>query len=100
MEKFTFIDISEKSAQHSYDIITKMCEDGTLGAMQPDEIVPLVMDEEKEWADKFPDQCFDLIVSNMTMHWVNDIEGTFKRFHDSLEPDGAFLAASVGGESF
>lgn len=71
-----------------------------MGDKQPDEIEVKVMDEEKQWATEFPDQCFDLIVSNMTMHWINDIEGVFRRFHDSLEPDGAFVAGSVGGDSF
>ena len=54
VEKFTFIDASERSAEHSYAQITKMCEDGSLGDRQPDEIEPKVMDEEKQWATEFP----------------------------------------------
>ncbi len=33
---------------------------------------------------------FDLIVSNMSLHWVNDLPG-------ALKPDGLFLAALAGG---
>lgn len=62
-------------------------------------MIPMVIDEEKEWAEKFKAEELDLIVSNMTLHWVNDLESTLKSFRDTLEPDGVFMASSFGGDT-
>ncbi len=59
----------------------------------------MVIDEESQWAEKFKDAELDLIVSNMTLHWVNDLEATFKSFNDSLVPDGVFMASAFGGDT-
>ena len=42
---------------------------------------------------------FDLIVSNMKMHWYNDVETSLKNYHKSLKPDGAFISTSLGGDT-
>ncbi|KAF1330510.1 Atpase, partial [Globisporangium splendens] len=47
----------------------------------------------------FPPQHFDLIMSNLSLHWVNDLPNTFKQILDSLKPDGAFVGAVLGGDS-
>ncbi|MCZ4282164.1 methyltransferase domain-containing protein [Kiloniella laminariae] len=42
---------------------------------------------------------FDLVISNLCLHWVNDLPGTFVQINRCLKPDGLFLAAMIGGES-
>ena len=54
----------------------------------------LVADEEYL---PFAPACFDLIVSSLSLHWVNDLPGTLIQIRDSLKPDGLFLAALFGG---
>jgi hypothetical protein len=35
----------------------------------------------------------------MSLHWLNDIEGSLKNYSNSLVPDGAFISASLGGDT-
>jgi NADH dehydrogenase [ubiquinone] 1 alpha subcomplex assembly factor 5 len=42
---------------------------------------------------------FDLIVSNASLHWVNDLPGALAQIHLALRPDGLFLSALLGGET-
>ena len=55
--------------------------------------------EEKEWIEKFGEQSFDLIINNMSLHWNNDVEGLLRGFHECLVPNGAFISASLGGDT-
>lgn len=56
----------------------------------------LVVDEEFL---PFPRQHFDLVMSSLALHWVNDLENTFRQVLETLKPDGAFIAAVLGGDS-
>ena len=47
----------------------------------------------------FKDASFDLIVSNLAMHWVNDLPGAMLQANRALKPDGLFLASIFGGET-
>jgi NADH dehydrogenase [ubiquinone] 1 alpha subcomplex assembly factor 5 len=42
---------------------------------------------------------FDLIVSNLGLHWVNDLPGALAQIKNALKPGGLFLAALIGGNS-
>ncbi len=42
---------------------------------------------------------FDLVISNLVLHWVNDLPGTLIQVRRVLKPDGLFLASMVGGTS-
>lgn len=42
---------------------------------------------------------YDLIVSNLLMHWVNDLPGALIQMQRALKPDGLFIASLFGGES-
>jgi SAM-dependent methyltransferase len=53
----------------------------------------LVADEE---ALPFAPACFDLVTSNLSLHWVNDLPGSLLQIRHSLKPDGLFLAAMFG----
>ena len=54
-----------------------------------------VLDE--EGALPFAPASVDLIVSNLDMHWINDLPGFLKRCKQALKPDGVFLASMLGG---
>lgn len=40
---------------------------------------------------------FDLVLSAMDLHWVNDLPGTLIQIARILKPDGLFLGAMLGG---
>jgi SAM-dependent methyltransferase len=42
---------------------------------------------------------FDLVLSAMTLHWVNDLPGTLIQIARILKPDGLFLGAMLGGST-
>jgi len=54
----------------------------------------VVADEE---ALPFAAQRFDLVMSAMSLHWVNDLPGTLIQIARILKPDGLFLGAMLGG---
>ncbi len=41
----------------------------------------------------------DLVVSNLSLHWVNDLPGAFTQVRRALKPDGLFLCTLFGGET-
>ena len=46
--------------------------------------------------DRASDESFDLIISLLSLHWVNDLPGDLLRIRRALRPDGLFLAALFG----
>lgn len=40
---------------------------------------------------------FDIVVSNLSLHWVNDLPGALSQIRMALRPDGLFLAQVFGG---
>lgn len=81
-----------------------------LGALGPEE--PVVIDLCPEClggraravvADEeflpFAEGHFDLVISNLALHWVNDLPGVLVQARRALKPDGLFLAAMFGGET-
>jgi len=44
-------------------------------------------------------QSLDLVLSNLSLHWVNDLPGCLAQIMQALKPDGLFLSAVLGGES-
>lgn len=51
-----------------------------------------------EWLP-FADASFDLVISCLSLHWVNDLPGTLVQIRRVLKPDGLFLCAMLGGET-
>jgi NADH dehydrogenase [ubiquinone] 1 alpha subcomplex assembly factor 5 len=39
---------------------------------------------------------FDAILTNMSLHWVNDLPGVFKQLNGILKPDGLFMGSLLG----
>ncbi|MDR3448259.1 MAG: methyltransferase domain-containing protein [Alphaproteobacteria bacterium] len=47
----------------------------------------------------FDPQSFDLIASNLGLHWANDVPGALKQIHNTLKPEGLFIATLIGEQS-
>ncbi|NVK20166.1 MAG: methyltransferase domain-containing protein [Methylocystaceae bacterium] len=47
----------------------------------------------------FGSEKFDLIVSNLSLHWVNDLPGALVQIYRALKPDGLFIATMFGIET-
>ena len=47
----------------------------------------------------FADQKFDLVFSNLDLHWVNDLPGSLVQIARALKSDGLFLGAIFGGDT-
>jgi len=56
----------------------------------------LVADEE---VLPFANNAFDLVMSSLALHWVNDLPGALVQINHALKPDGLFLGAMFGGET-
>jgi SAM-dependent methyltransferase len=56
----------------------------------------VVADEE---ALPFAESSLDLVLSVLSLHWVNDLPGTLLQIARALKPDGLLLAAMIGGDS-
>lgn len=41
----------------------------------------------------------DLVISNLSLHWANDLPGALIQIRRALKPDGLFLAAMLGGDT-
>jgi len=69
----------------------------------PDEdfdVVPTrsVVDEER-LLDAIDENSQDCIVSNLGLHWVNDLPGALSQIRRALKPDGVFIGAMFGGDT-
>lgn len=53
----------------------------------------------EEDALPFGGASFDLVMSCLSLHWVNDLPGALHQLRHALKPDGLFLAALFGGET-
>ena len=47
----------------------------------------------------FAHNSFDLVVSNLSLHWVNDLPGALVQIKNAMRPDGLFLATLLGGQT-
>lgn len=52
-----------------------------------------------EEALPFAAGAFDLVMSNLGLHWVNDLPGALVQIRQALKPDGLFIASMLGGET-
>lgn len=60
------------------------------------QVTKKVIDEENL---SFEANSFDMVISCLSLHWINDLPGCFKRINNSLKNDGIFLAAVFGGDT-
>ena len=52
-----------------------------------------------EEALPFAEASFDLVISNLALHWVNDLPGALVQIRRALKPDGLFLASLFGPDT-
>ena len=69
---------------------------GTIIATEPAAAYGVAADEE---ALPFADGSLDLVVSALSLQFVNDLPGTLIQIRRALKPDGLLLAALIGGDS-
>ncbi len=68
----------------------------TLSGLGAPPLLRVVGDEE---ILPFRNESFDLIVSALSLHLVNDLPGALVQLRRALKPDGLFLGAVLGGSS-
>ncbi|XP_068752516.1 arginine-hydroxylase NDUFAF5, mitochondrial-like [Montipora capricornis] len=78
-------------------IMTDISEN-MLAQCQPCEFPTLKLAADEEFLP-FAQNSFDLVVSSLSLHWVNDLPGTFRQIMHCLKDDGAFIGAMFGGET-
>ena len=59
---------------------------------------PMRLVADEEWLPIRADS-LDLVVSALSLHWVNDLPGALVQIRRALKPDGLLLAAMLGGET-
>jgi len=47
----------------------------------------------------FAENALDLVISNLSLHWVNDLPGALAQIRRAIKPDGLLLATLFGGET-
>jgi SAM-dependent methyltransferase len=66
-------------------------------AAQPDATTTVVVADEERLP--FRDASLDLVLSALTLQFVNDLPGALLQIRRALKPDGLFLAALLGGDT-
>ncbi|KAM6940253.1 arginine-hydroxylase NDUFAF5, mitochondrial [Xenentodon cancila] len=82
VERLFLTDISQQTLKHQ-----RRTEIPTHCVLADEEFLP------------FKENTFDLVVSSLTLHWINDLPGALKQIQQVLKPDGVFIGALVGGET-
>ncbi|KAK0081825.1 hypothetical protein PV325_011507 [Microctonus aethiopoides] len=79
-------------------IMADMCSAYIDQAQLPEQVnvEKKVLDEESFSLDE---NSLDLVISCLSLHWVNDLPGCFNKIIASLKNDGVFMAAIFGGET-
>jgi SAM-dependent methyltransferase len=76
--------------------IANLIETGMSERHGDDNRMDAVVDEEFL---PFAANSLDLVLSNLSLHWVNDLPGALIQIRRALKPDGLFLAAMLGGDT-
>ena len=87
-------DTSPLAVQNSIDRAIERRNDGKLHNVK--NTYSFVCDEEFL---PFKEKQFDIVLSNLNLHWVNDLPSALKQVKDCLKPDGVFLCSMLGGST-
>ena len=63
------------------------------------EFVQICTDEEDQNPFGIPDRSVDMVVSNLSMHWVNDLETTMTSIRQVMKRDSMLLMSMFGGNT-
>ncbi|XP_036085571.1 arginine-hydroxylase NDUFAF5, mitochondrial isoform X3 [Rousettus aegyptiacus] len=80
--KFFQADIAENALKNTLEM-----EIPTVSVLADEEFLP------------FRENTFDLVVSSLSLHWVNDLPRALEQIHYVLKPDGVFIGAMFGGDT-
>ncbi|XP_007450256.1 PREDICTED: NADH dehydrogenase [ubiquinone] 1 alpha subcomplex assembly factor 5 isoform X1 [Lipotes vexillifer] len=80
--KFFQTDIAENALKNALEM-----EIPTVSVLADEEFLP------------FRENIFDLVVSSLSLHWVNDLPRALEQIHCVLKPDGVFIGALFGGDT-
>ncbi|KAF5022009.1 hypothetical protein F66182_5966 [Fusarium sp. NRRL 66182] len=47
----------------------------------------------------FESASFDLVLSSLSLHWINDLPGILTQINNVLKPDSPFIGAMLGGDT-
>ena len=56
-----------------------------------------VLDDEE--ALPYGAETFDLVLSSLSLHWINDLPGVLSQINNILKPDAPFIGAMLGGDT-
>ncbi|KAI5462245.1 S-adenosyl-L-methionine-dependent methyltransferase [Mariannaea sp. PMI_226] len=56
-----------------------------------------VIDDEE--SVPFAPNSFDLVMSSLSLHWINDLPGVLSQINNVLKPDCPFIGAMLGGDT-
>jgi len=76
--------------------IATLIETSLSAAHGRDNRLDVIADEEFQ---PFAANSMDLVLSNLSLHWTNDLPGTLIQIRRALKPDGLFMAAMLGGNT-
>ncbi|KAG8405511.1 hypothetical protein J3458_022161 [Metarhizium acridum] len=54
---------------------------------------------EDEESIPFGPDSFDLVMSSLSLHWINDLPGVLSQINSILKPDSPFIGAMLGGDT-
>jgi len=54
---------------------------------------------DEEGVFPFEDRSFDLVLSSLSLHWINDLPSALLQIKRVLKPDGAFIGSMFGGNT-
>ncbi len=121
--RFLFDDMADRLVERVGDVLRDFpCvadiggRDGTLaarlreqrgiGAVVTTDLSPHFSRQNPGWAVVADDEALpfaagslDLVVSCLSLHWVNDLPGALLQIRQALKPDGLFIACLWGGET-
>jgi SAM-dependent methyltransferase len=83
------------SSRTGIDLLVEV--DDALGFLQRPKPTPRVLAEAETLP--FAAEAFDLVVSPLALHWINDLPGALMQVRRCLKPDGLLLASVLGGET-
>lgn len=84
IERLVMIDSAEKLLHRDPEFLPPFLEKRTIPTL---ESLPL------------EENSVDCVISNLALHWVNDLPGMMGQINRVLVPDGLFLAAILGGDT-
>jgi len=47
----------------------------------------------------FKKESFDIVLSSLSLHWINDVPGMLQQVKKTLKPDGVFIGSLLGGST-